>query len=189
MHPSKLPCFTAGPSIPRPVLFWEGGLRYKLMDSADVQPEFEKLNPIEVRLSRAGVTNRIKLRVFANRRRPGPKLPTSTPIAVRKASIGRGRQRIRIRAPRNFSDCAYTRLLDRLAEGEPGLDDLFAMRRTERWDGKELVHFPHKHEYPHSHICSVLYMPSAGPITSKGQDASLDFENLKKVDSAEVDRD
>jgi hypothetical protein len=159
---STLPCFKVSQSISRPVLVWRRGRHYDVMDSANVPPDFEKLRPIEAKVSRAGKTQRMMLRVFADRNRSLPKLAISTPVAVRRGSISHRGKTFRIRAPQNISDCGYTRLLDRLADGDPSVDELFG-------------DFPVRHKIvifegaiPETHQGAILYMPSAGKITGKG---------------------
>jgi hypothetical protein len=132
------------------------------MDSANVPPDFEKLRPIEAKVSRAGKVQRMILRVFASRDTSRPKLAISTPVAVRRGSINHRGRKFRIRAPQNIGDCGYTRLLDRLAEGDPSVDELFG-------------DFPVRHNIvivegaiPETHQGAILYMPSAGKITGKG---------------------
>jgi hypothetical protein len=110
----SLPCFKVSRSISRPVFVWRRVQHYDVMDSANVPPDFEKLRPIEAKVSRAGKTQRMILRVFASRDRSLPTLAVSTPVAVRRGSINHRGKKFRIRAPRNISDCGYTRLLDRL---------------------------------------------------------------------------
>lgn len=174
---SSLPCFKVSQSISRPVLVWRRGRHYEVMDSASVPTDFEKLRPIEAKVSRAGKTQRMILRVFASRDRSLPTLTVSTPVAVRRGSINHRGKKFRIRAPRNISDCGYTRLLDRLAEGDPSIDELFG-------------NFPVRHKIvtvegaiPETHQGAILYMPSAGKITGKGAADS------RKTDAEEVDRD
>jgi hypothetical protein len=159
---SSLPCFKVSQSISRPVLIWRRGRHYDVMDSANVPPDFERLRPIEAKISRAGKTHRMILRVFASRERSLLKLAISTPVAVRRGSINHRGKKFRIRAPQNIGDCGYTRLLDRLAEGDPGVDELFG-------------DFPFRHKIvtdegpiPETHQGAILYMPSAGKITGKG---------------------
>jgi hypothetical protein len=94
------------------------------MDSASVPPDFEKLNPIEAKVSRAGKTQRMILRVFVDRRESAQKLSISPPISVRKGSITHRGRKFRIRAPQKMSDCGYTRLLDRLVDGDQAIDQL-----------------------------------------------------------------
>jgi hypothetical protein len=162
MHRSSLPSFKVSQSILRPVLIWRRGRHYDVMDSADVPPDFEKIKPIEAKVSRAGKTQRMILRVFADRNRSLPKLAISTPVAVRRGSISHRGKTFRIRAPQNISDCGYTRLLDRLADGDQSVDELFG-------------DFPVRHKIvmvegaiPETHQGAILYMPSAGKITGKG---------------------
>ena len=159
---SSVPCFKVSQSISRPVLVWRRGRHYDVMDSANVPPDFEKLRPIEAKVSRAGKPQRMILRVFASRDRSLPKLAISTPVAVRRGSINHRGKKFRIRAPQNIGDCGYTRLLDRLAEGDPYVDELFG-------------DFPVRHKIvtvegaiPETHQGAILYMPSAGKITGKG---------------------
>jgi hypothetical protein len=159
---SSLPCFKVSPSISRPVLVWRRGRHYDVMDSANVPPDFEKLNSIEAKVSRAGKTQRMILRVFADRTRSLPKLAISTPVAVRRGSITHRGRKFRIRAPQNINDCGYTRLLERLVDGDPSIDELFG-------------DFPVRHKIvkvegaiPETHQGAILYMPSVGKITGKG---------------------
>jgi hypothetical protein len=159
MHRSSLPRFNVNSSISRPVLVWRRGRHYDVMDAANVPPEFEKLRPIEAKVSRGGKTQRMILRVFASRDRFLPKLAISTPVAVRRGSISHRGRKFRIRAPQNFGDCGYTRLLDRLVEGDPSVDELFG-------------YFPVHHEIvtvegaiPETHQGAILYMPNTGQST------------------------
>jgi hypothetical protein len=174
MHRSSLPCFKVSQSILRPVLVWRRGRHYDVIDSANVPPEFEKLRPIEAKVSRAGKTQRVILRVFADRRESAQKLSISPPISVRKGSMTHRGRKFRIRAPQKMSDCGYTRLLDRLVDGDQVIDQLIG-------DFRPYLKIK-THDYPmderpiakQAHKGAVLFLPTAGKITSQGRNVTVE---------------
>jgi hypothetical protein len=177
MHRSKLLSYRIAESIQRPVLVWRRGQQYDIIDSGNLPSDFVKLNSLEAKVTRAGVTERMTLRVFANRNQDHvTKLNISPPVSVRRASMTHRGRKFRIRAPQKTSDCGYTRLLDRLVEGDRAIDELIGdfrpalkiVKSTEPLDNPKIADQVQER--------AVLFIPSAGKITSKGRDVTLSKE-------------
>jgi hypothetical protein len=162
---SKVPSFKIHGSILHPVLIWRRGGRYDVVDSANVPSGFEKLRPVEAKVSRAGKTQRMTLRVFADRSRSAQTLSVSTPAPVRKGSLTHRGRKFRIRAPQNFGDCGYARLLDRLIEDDACVDALLGDFRP------ELKVVPGPACPSKNHHGAILFMPGAGKLTCKGKNS------------------
>jgi hypothetical protein len=130
------------------------------------------------------------LRVFADRRESAQKLSISPPISVRKGSITHRGRKFRIRAPQKMSDCGYTRLMDRLVDGDQAIDQMIGDFRP---DLKIKTHNYPMDERPvaeQTHKGAVLFLPTAGKITSQGRNVTakerrdiVRFEKLYGADA------
>ena len=184
INSAQIPSFTINPDM-RPALIWRRGNFYNAVDSKEIPPDFIKLGNIEARITRAGgKTQRMTLRVFAARQSGNTDLPhdrpesaqrlrNGTPVAVRKGSITHRGRRFRIRAPQKITDCAYTRLLDRLIDGDPLIDALLGdSRPTYKITASEAPEPEENHGQTYEG--SILCFPSGVKITSKGRNVTRD---------------